>query len=188
MLFLHIYFTLCYCIFCLQSIPQITALNPLATAIPLLFVLAASAVKDIYDDVVSSKLISFEAFFAACLCTCPPREFRGPGDKRERWGPLRAKIAENFQGLECNFGKLLLVYFIRPPDLEDLGVMKPHGPWDPGTISPLPPSRWFCLCTLRIFQCCVCMLLYINDEDDNDHDHDHDLMMIMKFLPSTSES
>eukprot|EP00112_Aurelia_sp_Birch-Aquarium-sp1_P008224 Seg1901.2 transcript_id=Seg1901.2/GoldUCD/mRNA.D3Y31 product="Phospholipid-transporting ATPase ID" protein_id=Seg1901.2/GoldUCD/D3Y31 len=34
----------------IMSIPQITALNPLATAIPLIFVLAASAVKDAYDD------------------------------------------------------------------------------------------------------------------------------------------
>jgi len=39
----------------IMSIPQITALNPLATAIPLLFVLAASAVKDIYDDVGRHK-------------------------------------------------------------------------------------------------------------------------------------
>eukprot|EP00794_Sanderia_malayensis_P010085 gene10085-11115_t len=34
----------------IMSIPQITALNPLATAIPLTFVLAVSAVKDAYDD------------------------------------------------------------------------------------------------------------------------------------------
>ncbi|XP_065059907.1 phospholipid-transporting ATPase ID-like isoform X2 [Rhopilema esculentum] len=39
----------------IMSIPQITALNPLATAIPLLFVLTASAVKDLYDDVGRHK-------------------------------------------------------------------------------------------------------------------------------------
>ena len=38
----------------MQAIPQITALNPLATAIPLLFVLSATAVKDAYDDIVST--------------------------------------------------------------------------------------------------------------------------------------
>ena len=37
-----------------------------------------------------------------------------------------SKRVENFQGLEINFGKLL-VYFKRPPDLEVLGVMRPFG-------------------------------------------------------------
>ena len=41
--------------------------------------------------------------------------------------PLRAKRAENFQGLEINFGKILLVYFMSPPDLEVLGIMRPFG-------------------------------------------------------------
>ena len=41
---------------------------------------------------------------------------------------LRVKRVGNFQGLEVNFGKLLLVYLMRPPDLEALGVMRPLGP------------------------------------------------------------
>ena len=40
-----------------------------------------------------------------------------PMGKREVRGALRAKRAETSQGLEINFGKLLLVYFMRPPDL-----------------------------------------------------------------------
>ncbi len=36
-----------------QSIPELTALKPESTAIPLFFVLLATAVKDGYDDVVS---------------------------------------------------------------------------------------------------------------------------------------
>ena len=47
-----------------------------------------------------------------------------PRDKTERQGTLRAKRAENFQGLQINFEKFLLVYFMRPPDLEALGVMR----------------------------------------------------------------
>ena len=35
---------------------------------------------------------------------------------------LRTKRAENFQGTEINVGQLLLVYFMRPPDFEGLGV------------------------------------------------------------------
>ena len=37
------------------------------------------------------------------------------------------KGAENFQGLEINFGKTLLVYFMRPLDFEALGAMRPLG-------------------------------------------------------------
>ena len=37
-----------------------------------------------------------------------------------------------------NFGKLLLVYFMRPPDLEALGVMRPLGACGPGTVCPVP--------------------------------------------------
>ena len=43
--------------------------------------------------------------------------------QKERPGPLRAVQAENFQGLEINFDKIVLVYFMRPSDLEGLGVM-----------------------------------------------------------------
>jgi hypothetical protein len=39
--------------YCFQSIPELTALKPESTAIPLFFVLLATAVKDGYDDVVS---------------------------------------------------------------------------------------------------------------------------------------
>ena len=39
----------------LQSIPEITALNPVSTAVPLVFVLAATAVKDAWDDLVSKS-------------------------------------------------------------------------------------------------------------------------------------
>ena len=53
-------------------------------------------------------------------------------DKRERRAPLRAKGAENSQSLEINFGKLLLVYFMRPPDVEAQGVMRPLGACGPG--------------------------------------------------------
>ena len=66
-----------------------------------------------------------------------------PWGKRERRSPLQAKRAENFQSLQINFGKLLLVYFMRPPDLESLGAMRSLGPYGPGEICPLsPPSRW----------------------------------------------
>ena len=53
--------------------------------------------------------------------------------------PLRAKRAENFQGLEINFGKLLLVYFMKPPDHKVLSVMRPLGASGPGAIWLLPP-------------------------------------------------
>ena len=60
--------------------------------------------------------------------------------KRERRGPLQAKRAENSQGLEINFGKLLLVYFVRPPDLEALGDMRSLGACSSGAIFPRPLS------------------------------------------------
>ena len=43
-----------------------------------------------------------------------------PRGKRERRG--------HFQGLKINFGKLLLVYFMRPSDLDALVVMRPLRP------------------------------------------------------------
>ena len=57
-----------------------------------------------------------------------------PRGKIERRGPLRAKRADKFQGIELNFEKLLLIFFMRPPDLEALGIMRP---W--GNFPPLPP-------------------------------------------------
>ena len=41
---------------------------------------------------------------------------------------LTGIVAENFQGQEINFGKSLLVYFLRPPDLEIMNVMRPLEP------------------------------------------------------------
>ena len=46
-----------------------------------------------------------------------------PGQNRKTT-PLRAKREGNFLSREINFGKLLLVHFMRPPDLEALGVMR----------------------------------------------------------------
>ena len=57
--------------------------------------------------------------------------------KRERQDPLQAKRAENFQSLEINLGKLLLVSLLGLPDLEALGVMRSLGACDPGAICPL---------------------------------------------------
>ena len=45
---------------------------------------------------------------------------------------------EHFQGLESNFGKAMLVYFMRPPDLEAFDVMRPLGARGPGAICPPP--------------------------------------------------
>ena len=50
-----------------------------------------------------------------------PKEFRGLKTKEKEW----AKLAENFYGLDTSYGKLLLVYFMRPPDLEAFVVMRP---------------------------------------------------------------
>ena len=56
------------------------------------------------------------------------REFRGHGAKEEEEAPVHAKQAENFYGLELYYGRLLLVYFMRPPHLEEFGAMTPLGP------------------------------------------------------------
>ena len=61
------------------------------------------------------------------------RELKAP--KRKRKGrSVRGKQVENLQGTEINFGKLPLVYYMRPPDLEILGVMRLLGPIGPGEI------------------------------------------------------
>ena len=54
------------------------------------------------------------------------------------------KRAENFQGLEINFRKLLLVFFMRPSDLRASGIMRPLGACGPGAICPPPAARWSC--------------------------------------------
>ena len=52
---------------------------------------------------------------------------------------IGGKQAENFQGLEINFGKLHLVYFMRPPDPKDEApsTLKPLG-----KFAPSSSSRW----------------------------------------------
>ena len=70
----------------------------------------------------------------------PPREFWGSGAKEKDEAPMWAKRTGTFQGLEINFGKLLLVYFMRPPDLEAMSVMSPYAACGPGAICPPAPS------------------------------------------------
>ena len=49
--------------------------------------------------------------------------------KREKdEAPIGAQRAENFQGLEINFQKVLLDFSMRPLDLEALGVMRALAP------------------------------------------------------------
>ena len=68
--------------------------------------------------------------------------------KRERGG-VQAKRTGNFQRLEIYYGKLLLIYPMRPPDREMLGTMRP---WGSGGISPAP-SRWPCVQTAHTLDC-----------------------------------
>ena len=49
-----------------------------------------------------------------------------PWGERGLRGPLRAKGADTFQGLEIKFEKLLLL--MRPRDLQALGIMRPLAP------------------------------------------------------------
>ena len=77
---------------------------------------------------------------------------KAPG-KSERWGPLRAKRAENFHGLEINYGKLLLVYSMRPLEFEALGFKRP---W--GNFLLLPPLS---MALLRRAKCTFCPLCNI---------------------------
>ena len=83
---------------------------------------------------------SFGGFENVCHTQGRSEDSGVPGEK-ERWGLLRAKRAENFQGRGSNYEKLLLVYFMRLPDLEAMGV-RPLGPWGPGALYLLPPSPW----------------------------------------------
>ena len=80
--------------------------------------------------------------------------------------------AENFQSLEINFGKLLLLYFMRPQDVEALVVMRPLVAWDPVAICPLPsplgsgPASHSCTFTGTVFNfkvnCfCSCIVFYL---------------------------
>ena len=55
-------------------------------------------------------------------CTKERRGNLRPGEKEIDDPSLRAKY---FQGLEINFGKVLLVYFMRLPNLETMGAMRP---------------------------------------------------------------
>ena len=50
----------------------------------------------------------------------PPREIPRPWGKEAGQTPCERGEQKKFGGLNINFGKLLLVYFMRPPDLEVL--------------------------------------------------------------------
>ena len=50
----------------------------------------------------------------------------------------RIQRAENFQGLEINFGKLLLVYFTRLPRPRSIGCYE--APWTLKPWGNLPPT------------------------------------------------
>ena len=39
-----------------------------------------------------------------------------------------SEVSRKCQGLEINYGKVLLVLFMRPPELKALSVMRPLGP------------------------------------------------------------
>ena len=67
--------------------------------------------------------------FTQYLLTGPPREFKGSGEKEIR--PPASGASRKFQDLEISYGKLLLVYFTRPPDLEALSDMRPRGNFPP---------------------------------------------------------
>ena len=58
-----------------------------------------------------------------------PREFGGPGakDKDEA-------SCDNFQGLEINYGIILLVCFMRPPEPLSIGCFEASG-----NLPPRPP-------------------------------------------------
>ena len=79
------------------------------------------------------------------------------GQKR-KMKPLLAKRAGNFQGLEINFGKLELVYFMMHPDLEGFGYYE--APWTMNPWGSLPPalSWWPCQWLLYSFVFCVPLL------------------------------
>ena len=98
--------------------------------------------------VVIKKQCVFIAFFCYYSCFYDKATYKAderilrPRGKREGRGTLQTKRAENVQGLEVNFGKLLMVYFMRPSDREALGVMRPLGACGLGEIClPAPPSQ-----------------------------------------------
>ena len=62
-----------------------------------------------------------------------PREYRSPGPKEKGDAPQPTTRAANSQGLESNLRELVLGYFMKPPTLEALGVIRPFG------IFPLLP-------------------------------------------------
>ena len=69
---------MCYCnvsavisewfvLLCCQSIPVISALDPVTTVIPLAVVLGITAVKDLIDDIVSKLLLLYlSLLFGLC--------------------------------------------------------------------------------------------------------------------------
>ena len=65
-------------------------------------------------------MVSFSGRAFRNVLTEPPKEFRRSGAKGK-------DEIEYFRGLEVNYGELLLIYFIRRPDLEALGVIRSFG-------------------------------------------------------------
>lgn len=55
------------CLLLLQLIPQISSLTPVTTAIPLIGVLALTAVKDAYDDIVSAYNAHTHTYTHLCI-------------------------------------------------------------------------------------------------------------------------
>ena len=62
-----------------------------------------------------------------------------PGQKR-KMRPPAIEASRKFYSLELYNGRLFLVYLMRPPHLEECGVMRPLGPRGPGVSYPLPSS------------------------------------------------
>ena len=75
--------------------------------------------------------MAIEIFLAVSYITSPLQRRRenteAPGQKRKT-RPLRARRAEDFRVLDINYARLLLVYFMKSPDIEELGVARPLGP------------------------------------------------------------
>ena len=65
------------------------------------------------------------------------RIYRSVAKEKEE-ASLRAKRAEKFQGLEIDAGKILLVYFMRPPGLEALGFVRPQDSLPPAPLLSSP--------------------------------------------------
>ena len=86
------------------------------------------------------NLFAYQRSFGWSTCRATQRS-RRPRGKRGRGGPLRAKRADNFQGVEISYRKSLLVYFMRPLRPWSTGYYEAHWtlkPW--GNLLPCPLS------------------------------------------------